>query len=389
MREIIFTARLDQTKVVNNHHIIQLPQNFQTSNEIQLALKSADIFLDSQRSFSLLRIDVPEVNNHEIVKEGKNSLSVLYHAAWSDRIIADKKNPPYLSFDNRSLSHISIHFSNERNETVTLSSTNPSFIRFKMRKVATRPDIHLYKIGSLSPQGLLRIDLPRHLNVIRGSWEMALSCVALPNPNHFAQPSSVEISICYKERIIKKTLPNPGLTDGHHTFWRRFREAFSEALGSDYSKISLGSQNDIYQFDSRLDTLLHVQFEKHLGYLLGVNKDFDLCHRVITIKPGEIVKLSEPINMFRRIFNGLMLKSSILQPSIFNGRFSPILRIIPITGTRGDLYKEFENLEFVEIAPSSLTNVDLQFVNEHECAVEYPKKNENEVFVHVVIRFID
>ena len=392
MRIIYFTASIKQSESINNSHILQLPHNFNTSNQIHLALKSCDIFLNESNSpHSYLKIEVLEVNNHEIVKENRNLISVIYKFPRNSRVIFEGKNLAFLSFDNQSLSHLTIRLKNERDEIVKLDSVATSFLRFAMKKVEveTRPDVHLYQTGRLASNGFFRFDLPRYLNIEKGSWQMALSCIGFPDPNSFIKPEKVEAKFIYGTNFEKVSLSNPALQSSHHYFWNGIRMGLYKVLRAEYGKLKLNAVENTQQISSELSKPLHIQFDRYLGYLLGVSSDFNECNRVITINPGKVEKFEDEVNMNRRLFNGVIVKSSILQPSIFNGRYSPLLRVIPIQNPTDYYFENFHNLEFVEISPSSLSNIDLQICNENEFRIAYPHNNEIKLFAHIVIRFID
>lgn len=387
MKPVYITLKLkgDQNRI-GNAYICQLPQNFDTTSEIKVGLQSVDIHFKANISENFrLKIEILEASNQEVVKSDK-------HVIWSDHIsrgisrnFTEIENSPLLSLDNRSLSYFTICLRNSNNEEVDISENQFSFLRIKLMKMSQPSSIHIYHDAKMDKEGTFRVNLSNYISVPQKcSWDLAVSQIGFHNPNNKIR-KELKIAVVYKNRMKTASFRYPA--PDVEFIIEKIKETIKLLIPTLHNLISISVKNEKLEIKSELDSYFYIQFNSDLGLLMGCDKNFDMSRKIIYIPGKSSVTLSEKIDLSREIVYSVLIKSSIIQPSLYNDGYQPILRVFPMDGgLQPYVYKTFKNLEHIEITPSSLSTIDFTIHDENN--YPFPDSNvDRSVFIHIVIRY--
>ena len=386
MHPLFMTLKLEgaQNKFENTY-MTPLPQSFNTTERIKIAVASIDLHLKSlPQSDNYLKIRLLEASNHHIVKSESNTLFVCALEKESLHVQIENINLAYLSFDNRSLNHLSFQFTTLSGKEIHLSEEYPSFIRLKLKDMMGPPDVHLYVEKKIDENGTILLDLANRLVLPQGyNWAMSLASVGFFNPNQ--HESGDFLFSCYYKDNYEKLIFVPQSENRVLAILR----AFLTRITPDESllRVEVTSKNYL-RIVNNLQSPLIIQCNKDMGHLIGVDSAYNLSDKKVSIAPQSARTLNQPINMKRRPLSTLFVKSNVLNPSIVNQTYSSILRMTPsFSKEKNYCYKQFNTMEFVDIIPSSLSTIDFTFAAENNEPVPILPDISKEFFVHAIIHY--
>ena len=366
-------------------YISPLPQNFNTNNNIKIGLVGMSLYFERESEKSRrIRISLLEANNHSVVKSEKNTLHITYLPEGERHIEAENTYPSFISFDNRSLTYLSFQFTEFDGKEIELSSRQSCFLRLKVIEMRGPADIHLYCEEKMNSTGEILIDLAHPIILPEGyNWGMNLVSIGFHNPNIYETDGYFSITWNGASESMKLDMKN--LTTETTLI---MLETMLSRVSPDESKMSLHMQEDgRLAIKSNLDYPVSIEFNKSLGHRMGVDSNYNLASKVITINPKSSFVLNQPMDLKRPILTTLFVQNSCLQPSIVNQSYNNILRMLPVFSSNKYLFTKFKTEEYIDIIPSSLSTINFKFTSENTEFMPQLPNVPKEMFVHCVIKF--
>ena len=387
MSEAFITLKLIKNKnKFENTYISELPQNFGANNNIKIGVVGLDLYLEQASEESRrLKIILLEGHHNSVVKTEKNTLFVTYLPGGQRHVETENIFPSFLSFDNRSLTYLSFQFTDFEGGEIHLDSENSSFIRLKVIEMRGPSDIHLYFEKEINENGEIVIDLAHPIVLPEGyNWGMNLSSIGFHNPNNHDQ-SMGYIAYKYGEET-ENTKFEMKSNDPDGTLL--IMKTLLSRISPDSHVLSMYVQADgRLAIKSNLENPLSIECNKDLGHRIGIDSNYNLASKIVTIKPNSTFVLNQPVNFSRPILTTMFIESGTLQPSIVNERFSPILRMLPVFSQQKYFFKKYATQQFIDIIPSSLSTLDFKFNAENGEFIPQMNDVPKKIFIHCIIKF--
>ena len=366
-------------------YMTPLPQSFNTTERIKIAVASIDLHLKTiPAGEKYLRIRLLEASNHQIVKEESNTLFICHLEEGSQHVEIENINLTYLSFDNRTLNHLSFQFTALNGEEIHLSNEFSSFIRLKIKDMRGPSDVHLYFEKEIDENGMIFIDLANRLVLPQGyNWAMSLAEVGYHNPNQHVTENF--FFRCFYKDAYEEMRFSPNSQDQLLTIMRAFLSRMSP--DERILKVEVTANNHL-KISNNLPEPLIIQCNKDMGHILGIDSAYNLSAKKVLIASQSALTLNKPINMKRPVLSTMFITSGVLNPSIVNESYSSVLRMTPnFSREEKYSYKQFKTREFVDIIPSSLSTIDFTFAAENNEPVPQLSDIPKDFFIHVIIHY--
>lgn len=275
----------------------------------------------------------------------------------------EAENEKYLPLVCNPIQALTFSFIDNDGRRVELSDEY-SLLKLKFCKIDQAMDYYLRVSGCAGEaKNELSINLPHHITLARdGAWKVALSSMYI---NIEDRETDYFVEVKHENAVHVILFSNEDLKN---------IQSILEIINLKVHNLKNWSA---YDFDAYLTQNrvaidcfqnISIRFSKNLGYKLGnVKYGYNSAGQWYNLKRSRLVFLGS-IDMNRICENTpIIIKSSLVEPSIMNDKFESILKITQQKWSEDNVRNisyEAKNYEFVDVSFATLSEITLSFFDE-------------------------
>lgn len=380
-------------------HIIRLPTEIYTppNTTWAVSLQSYSLNIPDFKP-EIVKLLVDEISGEIEGFKTKNILGFVNIGQAVTR--GESHHHKFIRIQNHQLSKVTVRIQKLDGEPIIVGINSYISLRFRqMNSYEHDIPIHVHMHGEENMTDF-DVELPHPVHMDPSSvWKIALSSMIFPNPETDAE-DPLFIQIAHRDAYVISALRVDYSIDEIKTNIRKFvkkmerdikdspsfvnkRKLRMAVTPTGHLLIRLGPAEKGFEGAPKPFTNdVNLTLSNRLAYILGyIDRGYEQAGRTLKISPG-IFKFPNKIDVFRDKCELLYVKSNIVSPAIVNGKFAPLLRIIPICQTENKYnYFESKNLEFHDIITSTLTRINISLRNQNNLPIRF----ESSKFNHLII----
>ena len=377
----------DQLEDYGNRCFLNLPYRLKPPPDHFFAI-AADIVLinlEFPTSSPYFKVEIDEIRHEYCPSLERNLLCTIPNKGdKAVKFIHNSEQNIYTRIESPDLNRLTLRIQGANGVKLDLAKRN-SLIGIKFRSMKKVEHFKLRVAGKVNTNfwgsSGLHAELPHEIQLREtGNWSIALESLHIPNPKKQATAGSIVAKNQNgKDFIFSYHLEQYAVPNGEDLLFAEMVEHFKKAdppikvRRNDKGIVNFTAHPASYQ----------LWFSKSIANVLG-KIDSDFCN----LHPNQVTAMKLPMSLARLPTECVLLKSDLVETSIFNKTFKPIIRAIPVKNHTDEwLHYEPKVLEFHDIKPSAFKEILFQLHDENGETIHF--SNRNDLFLNFVMRHID
>lgn len=373
-------------KNVNDEwYILELPHYYQMrqGEKWGVSINSATLFFENLDCESrIAHILLRELTNTLFPSMGSNILCSISNLTKTDEnscVTYENVKESYKLFECDALKAFSFKFIDDENRVLKLTS-KPSFMHLSISNMKNE-EYQIQLSGHIkSGESEITFDLPNQVNLsVDGNWKMACSNISLPPINVDAELS---MTISYNKKSPRKIL----------IYETRSPDFIIQSINNELAIIFGAGNVFLNMVNNKISLVVYVETDIFISRPLALILGFQ--DNIIT-NDGLLLSFNEQpaaitpernVDVDRKVPQPsvLVLTCDVIDPVIFNNKYKPVLKILPIKTPGVVTFHEMKRLDFITITPSTLSSIKLSFENEDGNAITFRPNMKMSVCLTIV-----